>query len=260
MPGHTRIACGDQAVIENVSCAAYFFGSGYIPLQNKLLFGAGLTVFAIVVFLYDRATDRSDEGRPRPGRGAALSAPGYTYENPHSSTSPAAGQAGPKNVKDQDGSEHPDPGLISIVAVSEAPECVRGSAALAFAAFVDEWKLEAILSVDDLVREIEGQFMTPAKTGGAAVLVGRDPKGKVVATVTLDPQDMVDRPELGPWLASLVVAPEHRRCGLGGRMVSGIGSFAAGSPFSPLKARCIGRESSWMSTTPCGLQYPGRNS
>lgn len=40
-----------------------------------------------------------------------------------------------------------------------------------------------------------------------------------IGTVSLIPCDMETRPDLAPWLASLYVVPDHRRCGIGSALI-----------------------------------------
>lgn len=51
--------------------------------------------------------------------------------------------------------------------------------------------------------------------------------GKPVGTVCLMAHDMDTRPELTPWLASLYVEKNHRRRGIGARLVAAIEAEAA---------------------------------
>lgn len=46
--------------------------------------------------------------------------------------------------------------------------------------------------------------------------------GTAVGSASLLEEDMPDMPPLGPWLASVYVAPDHRGRGLGGRLVDRI--------------------------------------
>ncbi|CUS37008.1 putative Acetyltransferase, N-acetylglutamate synthase [Candidatus Nitrospira nitrosa] len=43
--------------------------------------------------------------------------------------------------------------------------------------------------------------------------------GAAIGTVSLIPCDMETRPDLSPSLASLYVAPDHRRCGIGSALI-----------------------------------------
>lgn len=58
--------------------------------------------------------------------------------------------------------------------------------------------------------------------------------GLPVGTASLIPDDMSTRPELGPWLASVYVAPEHRRQGIGSQLVGAAEGIARRLGVSPL--------------------------
>nr|WP_264185661.1 GNAT family N-acetyltransferase [Roseicella aerolata] len=51
--------------------------------------------------------------------------------------------------------------------------------------------------------------------------------GRPLGTATLDTEDLAGRPDLAPWLASVLVAPAARRRGIGTRLVGHVEAVAA---------------------------------
>jgi predicted N-acetyltransferase YhbS len=51
--------------------------------------------------------------------------------------------------------------------------------------------------------------------------------GEAVGSASLVEHDLPERPDLGPWLASLYVAPEHRRQGIGAALAERVVEEAA---------------------------------
>lgn len=66
-----------------------------------------------------------------------------------------------------------------------------------------------------------------ARPGPPVVLVALDGDDAVVGTVAIDPDDVPDRGDLAPWLASLYVDAAWRRRGLGARLVDAVCARAA---------------------------------
>jgi predicted N-acetyltransferase YhbS len=72
---------------------------------------------------------------------------------------------------------------------------------------------------DDLRRQLE-----PGRIPSTFVALVRD---EVVGSASLVQHDLPERPGLGPWLASLYVAPEHRRQGVGAALAGRVVEEAA---------------------------------
>ncbi len=61
-----------------------------------------------------------------------------------------------------------------------------------------------------------------AEPGPPIILVALDAEQRPVGTIAIDPDDVPERPELAPWLASLYVVAELRNRGIARRLIEAI--------------------------------------
>jgi len=78
-------------------------------------------------------------------------------------------------------------------------------------------------TVEDRLRRLEATADREGKT--PAVLVAHDGR-RPLGSASLVPNDLVDRPDLTPWLASVFVDPDVRRKGVGKRLVLAVMDYA----------------------------------
>lgn len=98
--------------------------------------------------------------------------------------------------------------------LGERPEHYDAVAGMVF----EHWP-EEVLACDGCATKAEYCGLLRSRGGaGTLVAVCRE-TGDLAGTVSVVENDLPDRPWLGPWLASLVVSPEHRRRGLGAELV-----------------------------------------
>jgi GNAT superfamily N-acetyltransferase len=99
----------------------------------------------------------------------------------------------------------------------------------AFIPVVAEWLheqwgfLDPEATVEDRILEFKRRF----RPGGIPCAVIAMIDGNAVGTASLIEDDMPERPELTPWLASVYVAPEFRRQGIAEKMIGRIIDEAA---------------------------------
>lgn len=83
------------------------------------------------------------------------------------------------------------------------------------------------------VETARAEFACERPEGGIPqTLVAQSPDGRLLGSVSLIRDDLPSRPDLNPWLASLLVLPEHRGSGIGQKLVR-----AAESVFATLGER-----------------------
>jgi GNAT superfamily N-acetyltransferase len=83
----------------------------------------------------------------------------------------------------------------------------------------DEWGfLDPGFTVADAVTDFKTRF----KPGGIPCTVIALMNGEIAGTASLISDDMPERPDLTPWLASVYVAPEFRKKGIAGKMIERI--------------------------------------
>lgn len=70
-------------------------------------------------------------------------------------------------------------------------------------------------------------FLRAAAGPAAPVAFVAEADGRPLGTATLDTDDLAGRPDLAPWLASVLVAPACRRRGIGTRLVAQVEAAAA---------------------------------
>ena len=71
-------------------------------------------------------------------------------------------------------------------------------------------------TVDEVASELQGHLEPGRIPTSFVALVD----GEVVGSASLLEHDLPERPELGPWLASLYVAPAYRRQGIGAALAA----------------------------------------
>ncbi len=89
---------------------------------------------------------------------------------------------------------------------------------------IDEW---GFLDPGFTVAEAVKDFKTRFKPGGIPCTVIAFMNGKIAGTASLINDDMPERPDLSPWLASVFVAPVFRKKGIAGKMIDTITDEAA---------------------------------
>ena len=107
-----------------------------------------------------------------------------------------------------------------IVPLADHPEALPRLAAWHHA----EWGfLHPGGTVAEVAEELRGHLgQHPLPTTFVALV-----DGEVVNPASLIEHDLPERPDLGPWLASLYVAPEHRRQGIGAALAERVVEEAA---------------------------------
>jgi GNAT superfamily N-acetyltransferase len=88
-----------------------------------------------------------------------------------------------------------------------------------------------------------------AATGPAAPLtLVAEAAGRPLGTATLDTEDLPSRPDLSPWLASVLVRPEARRRGIATALVAAVEH----------RAKHLGHRELWLYTTDQAGFYAAR--
>jgi predicted N-acetyltransferase YhbS len=77
-------------------------------------------------------------------------------------------------------------------------------------------------TVAEVARELRGH-LEPHRIPSTFVALVAD---EVVGSASLVAHDLAERPDLGPWLASLYVAPAHRRQGVGAALAARVAEEA----------------------------------
>ncbi len=89
---------------------------------------------------------------------------------------------------------------------------------------IEQWGfLDPGFTVTDAVTDFKTRF----KPGGIPCTVIALINGEIAGTASLINDDMPERPELTPWLASVYVVPEFRKKGIAGKMIDRIINDAA---------------------------------
>jgi GNAT superfamily N-acetyltransferase len=70
-------------------------------------------------------------------------------------------------------------------------------------------------------------FLRAAAGPAAPISFVAEAEGRPLGTATLDMDDLLTRPDLAPWLASVLVAPAARGRGLGSRLAAHVEAAAA---------------------------------
>jgi GNAT superfamily N-acetyltransferase len=105
---------------------------------------------------------------------------------------------------------------------------------------IDEWGfLDPGYTVADAVTDFKTRF----KPGGIPCTVIALMDGEITGTASLITDDMPERPDLTPWLASVYVAPEFRKKGIAGKMIERIINDAAALGVSRLYLYTFGETS-----------------
>ncbi len=98
------------------------------------------------------------------------------------------------------------------------------------------WRWEAFFqargrSFESVLAEAEAAVAARNPLPQTLVLLADD---EPVGTASLAAQDLEERPDLTPWLAGVVVAPEWRGRGLAGRLIAAIETMALAQGFGTL--------------------------
>lgn len=89
-------------------------------------------------------------------------------------------------------------------------------------------------SVERRMGELNGRLVEDRIPLTFAAFATTAPDAPVIGTAALTPDDMDDRPELTPWLASVLVAPTARGSGVGSALVRTVVAKAAQMGFPVL--------------------------
>ena len=108
---------------------------------------------------------------------------------------------------------------ISCVDIVECQECIDAVAEMSF----NEWPKECmdvgIHSVEEYAEDIRNNYLEP---NSWPLIIVAFRGVELVGAVAIDPNDMECRANLKPWLASLLVKPQHRGNGIGGILISAV--------------------------------------
>ena len=108
---------------------------------------------------------------------------------------------------------------IEIIDIIHAPQYIDAVAKMCFNEWPEECKDVGISSVEDYAADIRNEYMTEGNWPLLLVAIEGSTRN-IVGTVALDPNDMDDRPELKPWMASLLVTPGARGRGIGSMLIT----------------------------------------
>ena len=108
---------------------------------------------------------------------------------------------------------------IEILDIIHAPQYIDAVANMCFNEWPEECKDVGISSVEDYAADIRNEYMTEGNWPLLLVAIEGSTRN-IVGTVALDPNDMDDRPELKPWMASLLVTPGARGRGIGSMLIT----------------------------------------
>ena len=109
--------------------------------------------------------------------------------------------------------------MYIIVNIAEHQQYIDEVAKISFNEWPEECKDCDINSIEEYAEDIREEYL---ETGWPLVLVAIDKDKNVAGAAALDPNDMSDRPKLQPWVASLLVLPEHRGKGVGSLLIDAV--------------------------------------
>lgn len=136
-----------------------------------------------------------------------------SHQNENASKSSKDGHEEKGNDDDKKGDS------LKIATLEELPEFIQEISELGFKEWPLECKTNGILSVEDYADSLRSYF-NGGKLGYPFTLVAVDYKlGKLFGTVECIINDMHDRPQYSPWLASLMVVPEARGKGVASLLI-----------------------------------------
>ena len=103
-------------------------------------------------------------------------------------------------------------------------------------------------AADGYTRDATLAFLRAATGPAAPMTLVAEQDGVPVGTATFDTDDLDSRPDLSPWLASVLVAPGHRRQGVATALVAAVEQAA----------RAAGHERLWLFTADQAAFYAAR--
>jgi N-acetylglutamate synthase-like GNAT family acetyltransferase len=137
---------------------------------------------------------------------------------------PCVAQASPEPPKasGQKQDVHDD---IQVFDIAQVPQHIDAVAEMCFKEWPEECKDVGINSVEEYAADIREEYMKEGSWPLVLVAI-HGSSGKIVGTVALDPNDMDDRPQFKPWMASLLVTPDARGRGIGSKLITSVLSRA----------------------------------
>jgi predicted N-acetyltransferase YhbS len=129
-----------------------------------------------------------------------------------------------------------------------APLLIRPLAASPHLMQVADWLHGQWWGADGWSAEATAAWLGAATGPHAPVSFVAERDGEALGTATLDTDDLPARPELTPWLASVLVRPDRRRQGVASALVRAVEAHAAG----------LGHRELWLFTPDQSAFYAAR--